>query len=83
MVWEKHFSRAIPSALLSFFSLPLFLSPLSTQGFLPFGTTTDLFSLNQLSYLPQSGCFSPSRCAVCSLSPQIDFLGVQNDLVFI
>lgn len=32
------------------------------------------------SYLPQCGLFSPSSCAVRSVSPQVNFLGIQNDL---
>ena len=34
------------------------------------------------TYLPQCGHLSPS-CAVCSVSPYTDFLGIQNDLVSI
>ena len=60
------------------------LSPFSDQGsslwntcdpFLPQTTSTHF-------YLPQCGLLSPS-CALCSVRPQISFLGIQNDLIFI
>ena len=35
------------------------------------------------SYLPWWGLFSPSSGVICSLRPQIDSLGVQNDVMFI
>lgn len=35
------------------------------------------------SYLPVCGPFSPSSCAVCFVSSQIDFMGIKNDLIVI
>ena len=29
------------------------------------------------------GLFFPSNCAVCSISPQVNFLDIQNDLIVI
>ena len=35
------------------------------------------------SSLSSCGLFSPSSCAVCSISPQVDFWGIQKDLIVI
>ena len=59
---------------------------LHDRGSLPYAATIILLSIKLClftSYFLQCGFFSPSSCTVCSVSPQMDFLGVHNDLIFI
>lgn len=84
--WDS-FSCAIPCAHFHSFSLPLFLSDssLRNQGSLPFTAPTVLSSPKSnlcSSYLAQCGCFSLPVDVQFVLCPQIDLLGVQNNLIF-
>lgn len=81
------FSCAMPCAHFHSFSLPLLLShsSLHNQGSLPFIAPTVLFSPKSnlcSSYLPQCDCFFLTVDGQFVLCPQIDLLGVQNNLIF-
>lgn len=83
--WGRFFLVQSPACCFTFSSLSLSLSLLSQgSGLLPLHSTHSSSlckSTLHSSYLPQCGHFSPSRYAVCSLSPQMDLLGFQNDLI--
>lgn len=81
--WRSIFHVQSLCTAFSFSPLP---PPPSMLSSLPFRAPTNLFppkSTPCSSSLPQCGYFSPSICEVCSLSPQIEFLGVQNNLILI
>lgn len=81
--FRQVFSFGIPCLLLSFFLSPL---PLCDQGSL-LSTPPKILSSPKscvcTSYLSRCGLMSPPSCAVCFVNPQINFLGIQNDLTFI
>ena len=79
VVLGKFFLYNSPYAL----SVFLFRPSLGSQGSLPITAPTALLSPDQLSAAPPLhyvAIFSPLIEHFCSLSSQIDFLGVQNDI---
>ena len=76
-LWESVFIMWSLCAPLSHLSLWTGLPPLHSTDdpVLPYHVCT--------SYLPWASSLHRSSCAICSVSPQIDFLGIQNDLIFI
>lgn len=77
----KFFPCVIPFALLS-----LSHTSFCDQGSLPSAAPMICFSPKphlHISYLLLCGLLSLSSCAVCSVSPQINFLGIHNDVIFI
>ena len=54
------------------------------QSYLPSAVPEICFSLKRClctSYHPWCGLFSPSTCAVCFVSSQVNLLGIQNDVI--
>lgn len=75
----KYFHCVIPSAFLSLSPPSATWAPSSLQHQLSISLPNQVSA----SLIFHNVASSPSNCAICSVSPQIDFLAIQNELIFI